>query len=131
MKDFVSSCVNSRAIVPPEAVFASNPSARDMMEDAGLDVAGMDTPEQVREGLKTFGRDHGPQELEGAARRHMRENQPQRCKSLKGGGMLEEVLDYAVEQTHREMSSLENAGLTTSEAWERTRQEYPFPPPSR
>ena len=65
------------------------------------------------------------------ARSHMRQFQPQKYKELKKAGVLERELDYAVEQTHREMSSLEAAGLTTSEAWERTRQEYLFPPPSR
>ncbi len=65
------------------------------------------------------------------ARSHWREFQPQRFKELAAAGKLDQALDDAVERTHREMSSLEASDLTTSEAWERTRQEYLFPPPSR
>ena len=50
------------------------------------------------------------------ARSHWREFQPQRFKELAAAGKLDQALAYAVEQTHREMSSLEAAGLTTSEA---------------
>lgn len=55
------------------------------------------------------------------ARAHWKEFQPKRYKALLNAGTLDTALTYTAEQTHREMSSLADAGLTTDEAWERTR----------
>jgi hypothetical protein len=53
--------------------------ARDMMEDAGLDVAGMDGPDAVKDALKdladtTETTRNGPAELEGPGKGHWQEN---------------------------------------------------------
>lgn len=62
------------------------------------------------------------------AREHWKEFQPTRFKELQQTGKLKEALAEAAERTHLEMSDLENAGLTTHEAWEMVRELYLFPP---
>ncbi len=62
------------------------------------------------------------------ARAHWKEFQPTRYRELKQANRLEAALKYAADQTHREMSQLENSGLTNQEAWEMVREQYLFPP---
>ncbi len=63
------------------------------------------------------------------ARAHWKEFLPKRFKEFQEAGILESALQEAAERTHYEMTQLENAGLTNSEAWERVREEYLFLPP--
>ena len=43
-------------------------------------------------------------------------------------GNLSKALKEAAEQTHREMSELEEAGYSNQETWEMVRETYLFPP---
>ena len=63
------------------------------------------------------------------ARAHWKEFLPSRYKEFKEAGMLDEALQEAAKLTYREVSSLENAGLTSEQAWEMTKGEYLFLPP--
>ena len=63
------------------------------------------------------------------ARAHWKEFLPNRYKEFEEAGVLDEALQEAANLTYREVASLENAGLSSQEAWERTRQEYLFLPP--
>lgn len=65
------------------------------------------------------------------ARQHWKEHQPKRFKALKEAGILEQALRTAAEQTHKEMTALENAGMKEHEAWEMVRETYLFPPPEK
>jgi len=62
------------------------------------------------------------------ARAHWEEFQPTRHKELKEAGQLEQALQSAADQTHFEISQLENTGFSNQEAWEMTRELYLFPP---
>ena len=63
------------------------------------------------------------------ARAHWKEFLPSRYKEFEEAGVLDEALQEAAKLTYREVASLENAGLSSQEAWERTRGEYLFLPP--
>jgi hypothetical protein len=62
------------------------------------------------------------------AKEHWKEHQPTRFKELSKAGKLGQALRDAAERTHREMSSLEEAGYREFEAWEIVRERYLFPP---
>lgn len=62
------------------------------------------------------------------ARAHWKEFQPEKFAELEKAGKLKDTLTDAAERTHLEMSELEDAGLTNSEAWEMVRERYLFPP---
>ena len=62
------------------------------------------------------------------ARAHWKEFLPSRYKEFEEAGVLDEALQEAANLTYREVASLENAGLSSQEAWERTRGEYLFLP---
>lgn len=62
---------------------------------------------------------------------HWKEFQPTRYKQLKEAGRLGPALKDAAEQTHREMTQLEEAGFANHEAWEMVRELYLFPPEER
>jgi hypothetical protein len=66
-----------------------------------------------------------------AARAHWKEFQPKRYASLQEAGMLDQALQYAVDQTHLEVSQLERGGLSPDEAFQMVREEYLFPPAER
>ncbi|MCG7932623.1 MAG: hypothetical protein N0E44_21625 [Candidatus Thiodiazotropha lotti] len=61
------------------------------------------------------------------AKEHWKEFQPTRYQELKESGQLEQALQQAAEQTHLEMSELEEAGYQNHEAWEMVRERYLFP----
>ncbi|MEW8436616.1 MAG: hypothetical protein AB2689_00520 [Candidatus Thiodiazotropha taylori] len=61
------------------------------------------------------------------ANEHWKEFQPTRYQELKESGQLEQALQQAAEQTHLEMSELEEAGYQNHEAWEMVRERYLFP----
>lgn len=63
------------------------------------------------------------------ARAHWKEFLPNRYKEFEEAGVLDEALQEAANLTYREVASLENAGLSSQEAWERTRGEYLLLPP--
>lgn len=63
------------------------------------------------------------------ARAHWKEFLPSRYKEFEDAGVLDEALQDAAKLTYREVSSLENAGLSSEEAWERTKGEYLLLPP--
>ncbi|RMX06835.1 hypothetical protein D8I35_10105 [Corticibacter populi] len=65
------------------------------------------------------------------ARDHWKEFQPTRYKQLQESGRLGQALKDAAEQTHREMTQLEEAGFANHEAWEMVRELYLFPPEER
>ena len=58
------------------------------------------------------------------AREHWAEFQPTRFRELNETGKLEDALDYAVEQTWREMKSLMDSGVPAHEAWVMVRENY-------
>ncbi|MES9942079.1 MAG: hypothetical protein ABW104_12120 [Candidatus Thiodiazotropha sp. 6PLUC2] len=62
------------------------------------------------------------------AKEHWKEFQPTRYQELKESGQLEQALQQAAEQTHLEMSELEEAGYQNHEAWEMVRERYLFLP---
>ncbi|MEW8437168.1 MAG: hypothetical protein AB2689_03340 [Candidatus Thiodiazotropha taylori] len=62
------------------------------------------------------------------AKEHWKEFQPTRYQELKESGQLEQALQEAAEQTHLEMSELEEAGFQNHEAWEMVRERYLFLP---
>ncbi|MCP4992504.1 MAG: hypothetical protein GY934_01775 [Gammaproteobacteria bacterium] len=62
------------------------------------------------------------------AKEHWREFQPARYRELHEAGTLDQALTVAAEQTHREMSQLEDQGFQNHEAWEMVRERYLFPP---
>jgi hypothetical protein len=62
------------------------------------------------------------------ARAHWKEFLPNRYREFEEAGILDEALQEAANLTYREVSSLESAGLTWDQAWERTRNEYLFLP---
>jgi hypothetical protein len=63
------------------------------------------------------------------ARAHWKEFLPSRYKEFEEAGVLDEALQDVARLTYREVSSLENAGLSSEQAWEMTRGEYLFLPP--
>lgn len=60
------------------------------------------------------------------AREHWEEHLPAKFESLKEAGTLGQALRDAAEQTHREMSVLEERGFRDHEAWEMVREKYLF-----
>lgn len=62
------------------------------------------------------------------AREHWAEFQPTRFRELNDADKLENALDYAVEQTWREMKSLMESGVPAHEAWVMVRENYLFLP---
>jgi hypothetical protein len=63
------------------------------------------------------------------AREHWKRFLPSRYKEFEDAGILDEALQEAANLTYREVSSLENVGLSSEQAWEMTRGEYLFLPP--
>ena len=62
------------------------------------------------------------------AKEHWKEFQPTRYNELEKAGTLEQALQQAAEQTHLEMSELEESGFQSHEAWEMVRERYLFLP---
>jgi hypothetical protein len=62
------------------------------------------------------------------ARAHWKEHRPKLYAELLASGELEASLQDAAERTHRELSELEDSGLTFHEAWELVGENYLFPP---
>lgn len=62
------------------------------------------------------------------AKAHWKEFLPKRYAEFEKAGILNAQLQDAAERTSDEMSQLQNAGLSYSEAWERVRSEYLFLP---
>ena len=58
---------------------------------------------------------------------HWKEFQPKRFAELKKTGKLASALDYAAEQTFKEMDALLDKGFKEHEAWEIVRESYLFP----
>ena len=63
------------------------------------------------------------------AKAHWKEFLPSRYREFEEAGVLDEALQDAAKLTYREVSALESAGLSSEEAWERTKGEYLFLPP--
>ncbi|MCF1458247.1 MAG: hypothetical protein LPH21_12035 [Shewanella sp.] len=62
------------------------------------------------------------------AKEHWKEFQPTRYKELEKAGTLEQALQQAAEQSHLEMSELEESGFQNHEAWAMVRERYLFLP---
>lgn len=62
------------------------------------------------------------------ARAHWEEFLPEKFASLQEAGTLQRALKEAAEQTHREMTALEEQGFRNHEAWEMVREKYLFLP---
>lgn len=102
---------------------------RDMMEDNGVDITGIDSPDAVRAALAELkDADESLQNWIHQARAHWREHQPRRFKALKESGKLEVALREAAEQTYLEKSDLEEQWYSPQGAWEMVREKYLFPP---
>jgi hypothetical protein len=60
---------------------------------------------------------------------HRKRFLPRRYREFEEAGILDEALQEAANLTYREVSSLENAGLSSEQAWEMMKGEYLFLPP--
>jgi hypothetical protein len=63
------------------------------------------------------------------AREHWKRFLPSRYREFEDAGVLDEALQEAANLTYREVSSLENAGMSSEQAWEMTKGEYLLLPP--